>query len=1300
MGCRPIVRLLLVLSLLWLTPLAAIAQGAARGEAGLPFLRNYTPRDYAAHGQNWALVQDARGVIYAGNNDGVLEFDGARWRLIRTERRTVVRSLAVAADGRIYVGALGEIGVLEPDARGELRYVSLLDRLPEAERTFDDVHHIFVRGEDIYFATYARLIRMRGETIRSWTPKVAFHRAFMARDRLFIRERGRGLMELVDDELRLVPGSEPMAEARVDAVLPWAQRDLLVGSRDSGLHVLGSNGLQPLASDANEVLRRDMLYSGTQLGDGRYALGTFQGGVYFLSREGQLVGRLGKPHGLQDDTVLATLVDRQGGLWLGLDRGLSRVETALPLTRFDERSGLAGGVLALHRHRGQLHAGTTQGVFRLQPGPGARFAPITGMRGQTYAFLSIGDALLAGNNDGTFLIREDTATQLQQGVTGTTTALLASVVVPGRVYVGLWDGLAVLRQEGDRWIDEGRIGGIDLTVSSMFEQADGRLWIGTWNHGVARITLASGTDGRLAVATLERYGESDGLPQLHDNFVQADDGAPLFSTHRGLMRFDAKTRRFVPDPRFATLFGSSTRWVVYGVGAAGPGQLWMQTVDETSGQKEAGLARQTAAGMVWEPQALATISGGWIDKIFVDADEGVAWFGGADGLFRLDALHPPPPTGTFKTLVRQVSSGGPSPVLFAGSGTALPSDVPFAAGTLRVEFSAAYFDSGDGLRYQTRLAGNDPDWSPWSGESFREYTNLHEGRYVLHVRARSRDGITGDEATYVFRVLPPWYRTPWAYLAYLIAAALLVQALLRWRLARIRSEKLALEHVVALRTAELRDKNTQLDHARCRADEERQAAELSRARAEEANRAKTVFLANMSHELRTPLNAVLGFAQLMDRQPQRSSEDRRHLATILRSGEHLLDLINDVLSLSRIEAGVLALDVSAFDLRALIGNVCELMRERAEGKDLWLRTELGPLPKVVNGDARKLSQILLNLLGNAVKFTARGGVTLDARWHEGRATFEVADTGPGIAAHEFDHLFEPFVQTETGRAAKEGTGLGLALSRDMARLMGGDIVARSEVGRGAVFTFSISLPESADGVVSNERGDRRRVQSLAPGQTPPRILVVDDIDDNRTLLCGLLEAVGFEVRQAASGEEALVAWRDWKPHLIWLDKRMPGMDGTEAARRIRDEERRLGRERVVILALSASALEHQRTEILASGCDDFLSKPFREGMIFAKMAEFLGVQYVHEDDGTTPSLAASSGAPAASRLARLPADWQASMQRALAAGDLQQAMDRIAELDATDAELAAELRTLLGSYRLDELDALLATAAASTTAAP
>jgi CheY-like chemotaxis protein len=298
----------------------------------------------------------------------------------------------------------------------------------------------------------------------------------------------------------------------------------------------------------------------------------------------------------------------------------------------------------------------------------------------------------------------------------------------------------------------------------------------------------------------------------------------------------------------------------------------------------------------------------------------------------------------------------------------------------------------------------------------------------------------------------------------------------------------------------------------------------------------------------------------------------------------------------------------------LLHDVENVLRVRAEEKGLRLVCEMsGAQPAAVVGDQGKLRQILLNLVGNAVKFTEHGTVQVRGSWQSGRARFDVDDTGPGIAASELQSLFEPFVQTESGHRTKEGTGLGLALSRDLAQLMGGDIEVKSEPGRGSTFSVEVAMPEAAaDAIVAAK--DRRRVASLAPGQQSFRVLVVDDAPLNRTVLSRLLAAVGFLVREAASGEEALATWQSWQPHFIWMDKRMPGIDGLEVTRRIRERERANGRARVPIIALSASALEHEREEILGAGCDDFVAKPFRESMIFAKMREHLGVEYVYESE--------------------------------------------------------------------------------------
>jgi len=494
------------------------------------------------------------------------------------------------------------------------------------------------------------------------------------------------------------------------------------------------------------------------------------------------------------------------------------------------------------------------------------------------------------------------------------------------------------------------------------------------------------------------------------------------------------------------------------------------------------------------------------------------------------------------------------------------------------------------VQYRVRVPRLHKEWSPVTTEDHLDVENLSAGNWRVEVEARVEGTNEWSKPlTLDVDVAPFWYETWPARIAFIALLALIVYAITRLRLRALRRHAAMLEEVVRERTAELRE---------------------SEQRAHAASRAKSAFLANMSHELRTPLNGVLGFAQLMARREHRDAEDQQSLAVIMSSGEHLLGLINNVLSLSKIEAGRITLEESQFDLVNVVRDVENVLRLRAEEKGLRFTTTSDGVPHAVVGDEMRVRQILLNLIGNAVKFTESGDVSVRVTWNDGRARFEVDDTGPGIGADELPKLFEPFVQSESGQRTREGTGLGLALSRNLARLMNGDITVTSTRGVGSKFVAEIELPIA---IVEKDASAEGRVAHIAPEFTGTRILVVDDTKLNRVVLTTLLSKVGFDVREASNGEEALALWREWKPQLIWMDKRMPGMDGLEVTRRIRAEEKE---GRTPILALSASALDHERGEILAAGCDDFVAKPFREKVILAKIREHVGVQYVCE---VTPS---------------------------------------------------------------------------------
>jgi signal transduction histidine kinase/DNA-binding NarL/FixJ family response regulator len=464
-----------------------------------------------------------------------------------------------------------------------------------------------------------------------------------------------------------------------------------------------------------------------------------------------------------------------------------------------------------------------------------------------------------------------------------------------------------------------------------------------------------------------------------------------------------------------------------------------------------------------------------------------------------------------------------------------------------------------------------------------------------------------------------------------------------------------------------------------------QALNEAKKEAEAANLAKSTFLANMNHELRTPLTAILGFSRLLGNQQQLPRDVQEDLRVIQDNGKHLLMLINHVLDLAKIESGRTTLNEVPTDLHQLLDDLERTFAIQAEDKGLQFRFELSPdVPRLVYIDQLRLREVLINLLGNALKFTSHGSVTLSvvaqgaASGRDYRLAFRVRDTGPGIAAGDLQTVFEAFVQSQAGRESRQGTGLGLTISSNYVKLMGGELRLESEVGRGTAAHFEIPVRIATSAPAPEAR---RPVAVISSSQSPWRILVADDGWAMRHLIQRLLGPLGFEVREACDGSEAVAVWKEWHPHLIWMDLRMPVMDGFEATRRIKGEP---DGKATVIIAVTASSFEDPRAAARDAGCDGFLRKPFDDADLFDFLHQYLGIQFTYAE-GESSDLPGNSRAALVKAISSLPAEVRGNLRTAAAELDVAAVQTVLEEIARFDGDAAKALRKLTANYRYGQL---------------
>lgn len=1227
---------------------AAAAMHGGPSEAGLPFIQTFSVRDYEGHNQNWNAVQDRRGVLYVGNKDAVLAYDGVAWRTIPTGG-LFIRGLAIDASDRIWVGGVDELGWLDDDGRGGRKFTSLRAHLPADARNFGSIFKVFALSHGIYFNAENHLLRWHEG--RFTVEPANRPLCFAVNDTLAMQERNGPLRTFDGRDWQVACDTPEVRRGLVTFVAGQTDGSWLLGLQRDGLWRLTGGRLARFATALDAMLPTLRIDRGLQLQDSTLALAHRPAGLSLLDPQGNLLAYLdGDTADLPSGFVQGFYQDRQGDLWTMLNSGLARLSWPPHVTLFSRANGLGRStVKAFARHGSRLFVGTAEGLFVLEPATPdgtvpvmARFVAVPGFTQGVWGLAIQGERVLVAGVEGLQALTPATGAieSIFSGDLGT--CVLAPRADNSRIFFGTSEGLFTAQRRDARWSAE-RVPGIEGEVRALAEASEGSVWAAVSGRGFQRVlglpgtTSADGTPPRV-----ESYPGGHGLVSAHL------DNIPIMISWQNDVAFLDGEKIFTFDPArkiFREMLAARTQLDFPGLqmptlGAGLEGWFWTRTLrsDPGAGPWKGRQFWRVTPPDRWEslPYAVADAIGE--NPTFYEeqtAAGSVLWLGGSEGLVRAElpqALLQPAP---FRTVISRVWQKFDAPLDLAA-----PASLPFRERTLNFAFATDRLD-GRHVRFQTQLDGN--AWTDFSPAATLTIPGLAAGRHDLAVRARDADGRMGAPAAFAFTVLPPWRQTWEAYVLYSAVLAAGIAGFVRWRGRALRQRNEELEQLITARTAEL---------------------QVAKTAAESSNQAKSAFLASMSHELRTPLNAILGFAQILRRSSGLSNEQRQRLEVIGRNGDHLLQMINEILDLSKIEAGKLSLNVRRTDLPRLVHGLADTFAGRAADKGLQFRREISPqLPVSVNVDEVKLRQVLINLLGNALKFTDAGRVTFTVETLGPAVRFSVSDTGVGIADADQPRIFEAFHQAGPVMSGTQGTGLGLAISQRIVGLMGGIIRVESRLEHGSRFSFELTLPPGSGSRPAAAGLEAGRVTGYAGARR--RLIVVDDEPANREVLRTLLEPLGFELEECADGRAGLDAFTRQPADAILLDLRMPGdLDGYATARALRALP---GGGAPAIIAVSASVFEEDRHMALDAGCDTFVPKPFSEERLFGALGDCLDLKWILQEP---VGEAGESAAPV------LPAGTVEELRDLARRGDIKAFRERVKTLGKIHPEATATLAHL------------------------
>lgn len=791
--------------LLWII---TVISSAETFNIGIPYIHNYPKKEYKAGTQNWSISQDQKGFVYFGNNEGLLSFDGVNWQLHRMPNSSIVRSIYIAKNGQIHVGAYNDLGKMVTDKTGNMEFRSLRKYLPSDFLNFDDIWNITAFNDQIVYQSYNCAFLFKNDsTVSIIKAPVRFQNSFQVNGHLYFNDIEKGLMELANNSLKTLNNCEKIIGEEVWSILPFNNGNLMICTLNKGIFIYNGEELKEWSVPVNSLFKQTQIFSATIIRDKHYAIGTIQDGVIIIDEYGNILQHVNRQKGLQNNTILKTFVDRSGNLWLGLDNGIDYVNINSPITFFKQSDGIGAGYTSLI-HKGKIYLGTNQGLFVKDwnsNNQGNAFRLITGTNGQVW-YLGVHDnVLLCGHNNGTFIISGEKANQISK-IPGAW-KFHALNRFPDYLIGGTYGGLTYYKKENGTWVYAGKVKGFNESFRVFEEDENGDLWMSHGFKGIYKVTMGENIDD---IQTFRYYTSKDGLPTNYNLNVFKIKGKVIVTSNVGIFEYNKAKDQFEYSSYFNQLL-TPLKDITF-LKEDKKGNIWY--IEWNLAKNSTGIFRiqeDMSYKQVIAPFALLTgkfISG--FESIYPYSDDHI-FFGTEDGF-----AHYSPNTNfsnntEFSTYINRASALYLDSTFFYANSLdeiADPDQIkysfPYKDNIFRFSYTSPSYENQDNIEYSFMLSGLNNKWSEWSSTPFTEYVNVPSGRYIFKVKARNQMGIESPADSLAFEIRAPWYKTTYAYFIYFLVFILLVLLVIWIVLKRIEisKKKERLKHLRSYRQKE------------------------------------------------------------------------------------------------------------------------------------------------------------------------------------------------------------------------------------------------------------------------------------------------------------------------------------------------------------------------------------------------------------------------------------------------------------------------------------------------------------------